>query len=259
MNRGRFFAVSRRVALFGMLLWAFCAPAAAAEDPRVKAAFDKGWALMGQMHKDLRHLDEAADVYRSVLAFDPQNADAWWKLSEVVFKKGEAQKDKKRKKELIQEALGYAEKSLALAPRKAEPHYWVAVSCAMLADMAGPLSAMSLVNRCKKELNTVITLDPKNRFAILAKAVLAAIYLDSPWPLRDLEKAEELARKAVAEDPNLTWASVTLGRTLAKRGKKEEAEKELKRCLATSSPTYVWDSVLYDWPSARKALKELQK
>lgn len=228
------------------------------EDPRVKAAFDRGWALMSIMHKDLKNLDLAADLYREVLALHPDNADAMWKLSEVIFKKGEALKDTKQKKELFDLSLSWAEKSLAMAPKKAEPHYWVAVNCAMKADMAGALKALNLVNRTKSELAKVIALDPKNRFATLAKAVLAAIHLESPWPLRDLAKAEELARQAVSEDPNLTWASLTLGRTLARRGKKDPARKELARCLATARPTYVWDSVLYDWPDARKALAELK-
>ena len=228
------------------------------DDPRVKAAFDRGWALMNIMHKDLKNLDLAAAQYREVLSIYPDNSDAMWKLSEVIFKKGEALEDKKRKKELFDLSLSWAEKSLALSPQKAEPHYWVAVNCAMKADMAGALKALNLVNRTKSELAKVIEMDPKNRFATLAKAVLAAIYLESPWPLRDLAKAEELARQSASEDPNLTWASVTLGRTLARRGKKDLARKELSRCLATARPTYVWDSVLYDWPDARKALAGLK-
>jgi tetratricopeptide (TPR) repeat protein len=230
----------------------------AEDDPGVKAAFERGWALEGLMHKDLKNLDHAAAIYRDVLARYPESPDALWRLSEIIFKKAEASKDKKQKKELCNQSLGYAEKAMAINPKMAEPHYWVAVNCALLADVGGQaLKAFSLVNRAKKELARTIALDPRSRFATLSKTVLANIYLESPWPLRDLAKAQDLAKQAVNEDPNLTFASLILGKTYLKVGKKDLARKELSRCLDTAKPTYVWDAILYNWPEAKSAMKEL--
>lgn len=247
------------ITLFLLAALASNAPAGAGDDdPKVKAAFEKGWALFGQMHKDMKNLDLAIKQYNDVLTMYPQNADALWKLSETVFKKAQYSKDEKKKKEFLNQSLEYAEKAMALAPKKPEPRYWIAVNCAMMAESMHNIKGLGLANRAKKELNTAMKLDPKNRFTVLSKAMLANISLDSPWPVRDLDKAEKLAKEAVAEDPNLTWASCLLGRSYAKQGKTELAKKELNRCIAISKPTYGWDSVLYDWPMAKSALKELK-
>lgn len=227
-------------------------------DPAIQQAFAKGWALMGQMDKDITNLDRAADEYRAVLAIDPKNVDAYWKLSEVTFKRGEADKDVEVRKKLFTESQGYAEKALALDPKSPEGLYWLAVNQAMFADMSGGLSGLKLINRVKTELAQVTELDPKNRFSTLSKVVLANIYLEMPWPMTDLNKARALAFSAVSEDPNLTFATVVLGRVYAKQGRAAEARKVLTQCLETKAPTYPWDSVLYNWPQAKKALEELK-
>ncbi|MDY6822864.1 MAG: hypothetical protein SWH68_03580 [Thermodesulfobacteriota bacterium] len=38
----------------------------------------------------------------------------------------------------------------------------------------------------------------------------------------------------------------------------EKAIKELKRCINTENPTYIWDAELYDWPEARTILSEIK-
>lgn len=134
----------------------------AEEHPEVKSAFDKGWALLCLMHKDLKNLDKAADIYSDVLARYPDNPDALWRLSEVIFNKAYASKDRKQKTELCSQSLAYAEKAAAAAPKIAEPHYFIAVNCALMADIGGYTSkSLTLVNRAKKELKLTISLNPK--------------------------------------------------------------------------------------------------
>ncbi|MBI5845455.1 MAG: hypothetical protein HZB23_12400 [Deltaproteobacteria bacterium] len=227
-------------------------------DPKVKAAFDRGWYLFGQMHKDIKNLDLAIAQYREVLALYPDNADAMWKMSETVFKKGQILKDWKKGKPFFDQSLSWAEKAAAIAPQKPEPHYWIAVNMAVMAEINRTVKALGMIKRCKRELALVISLAPKNRFATLSKVVLASIYNDSPWPVRDLEKALCNAREAVAEDPNMTYASTMLGKVYASLGKTDLAKKELSRCLSIARPTYVWDSIIYDWPDAKKVLASLK-
>ena len=91
-----------------------------------------------------------------------------------------------------------------------------------------------------------------------SNAVLAAIYLGMPWPMSDNKRAEKYAAEAAKKDPNLTLASVNLGKAYLSLKKYDKALAELNRCLSTKSPTYVWDAELYDWPGARKLLKEIE-
>jgi tetratricopeptide (TPR) repeat protein len=231
-----------------------------AEDhPEVKSAFDKAWALQCLMHKDLKNLDKAAAIYRDVLSRYPDNPDALWKLSEVIFKKAYASKDKKQKMEFCGQSLALAEKAASKASNMAEPHYFIAVNCALLAETGGYTSkSLSLVTRAKKELNFIISINPKNRFRTLSKVVLANIYIDCPRPFCDLSSALDLEKQAVREDPNLTYASLILGKIYLKLGEMDSAKKELSRCLNTSKPTCLSDSVLFDWPEAKAAMKEIE-
>ena len=103
-----------------------------------------------------------------------------------------------------------------------------------------------------------IDLDPDHRFAVLAGAVLAAIYTESPWPLRNLDQALAYAKVAVAKDPKLTIASEKLAHVYFKKKQYDQAREAIHQCLSTEEPTYIWDAVLYDWPAAKKLLKEME-
>ena len=125
--------------------------------------------------------------------------------------------------------------------------------------MSGIVQSLSLVTQAKRELVAAIELDPAHRFSVLAGAVLAAIYTESPWPLRDLNRAREYALEAIAKDPKLTSASEKLAQVYFKKKQYDKAKKEIHRCLAIEEPTYIWDAILYDWPAVKKLLKEIEK
>jgi tetratricopeptide (TPR) repeat protein len=226
-------------------------------DYEVERLLDEGWAFFVQMHLGLENLDFAIDAYKKALEKDPYNEDAHWKIAEAVLKKGEASTDDQARQELFTQSLAWAQKAVEINPNSAPGYYWMGASRILLAQMAGLFRAAGLARQAQADLRRTIDLDPRHRFAVLAKVVLAAIKVQAPWPMRNLDEAEKLASEAVMEDPNLTLASVTLGDIFAAQGDYERAKQEYIRCLNIKTPAYPWDSILYDWPKARSALERM--
>ncbi len=228
------------------------------KEKQIQQLLDQSWALEGTMHKDKTALDQAAVLLGNGLLIDPLNDVVHWMMAEILFKKGDEEKDSEKRKDLYKKSIEFSKKSLELNPQSLEAHYWLGCSSARLADISGILSSMALVNQAKTELVEALNINPDNRFAVLAGAVLAAIYTEMPWPLRNLDKAREFALVAVRKDPNLTVASEKLAKVYFKAKQYDLAREEVARCLSIEQPTYVWDSILYDWPAVRKLLNEIE-
>lgn len=219
--------------------------------------YQQAWHFLGQMHKDVSNLDKAYAIYQKALALVPNNETTFWKIAEISFKKAQESKDETSAKKLYDQALENANKAVDINPNSVEALYWKGTCEAKQAELAGIFKAMGLVKKSKKNLKKCIALAPNNRFAVLARVILAVLYTEPPWPMRDLSEADKLTAKAVEMDPNLTLASVKRARVHIKNGDNALAKKELQRCLNIKKPTYVWDSELYDWPEAKKMLNQL--
>lgn len=224
---------------------------------RLQEIFDQGWALESRMHEDIANLDRAIQLYEEAVSLAPDNAEAHFRLAEVIFKRSEETKDPDKRKEMVEKSISLAEKALVLKPDCVGGLYWAGTGYARLAEMSGIFSAAKQVKLAKNYLYRAMETDPNHRFAILAGVILSAIYAEAPWPLKDMDKALDLALVSVKKDPHLTIAALRLGKVYLAMGKKELATTQLKRCLEIKPPTYVWDAVLYDWPEARKMLKEM--
>lgn len=228
-------------------------------EQEIQNIYNQCWQLLSQIHIDKTGLDKAIELYQKVLAVAPHDRNIHWKLSESTFKKAEAMGNDERSLEIYKNALNYALIARKSYPDSIEARFWIGCCSARIAEIINNIKSLSIIKEAKTELKLTIELNPKHRFAILASAILAAIYTDTPWPLRNLKKAEQYAKKAVAEDPNLTLARLTLASVFKKRKKIKLAKEEAIRCLNIIEPTYIWDAELYNWPKARRLLTEINK
>ncbi len=211
------------------------------------------------MHIDLKNLDRAIALYEKAIDIAPENAEARWRLAEVIFKKSEETKDEQERENMVNRSLALAEQALELNPESVGGMYWAGVALARLADMSGIFSAMKQIKRSKAYLHQAIKTDPDHRLSVLSGVVLALIYSQSPWPLKDMDQATDLAHWAVKKDPDLTIASLSLAKVYLAEGNADLAAKMLGKCLATKDPTYVWDAILYDWPEAKTLLAGIRQ
>ena len=231
---------------------------AALSDREIEKIFDRAWRLLSQIHKDKSGLDEAILLYRKVLAASPRHKDVYWKLSESTFKKAETVSDPEKSIKLYEKSLEYARKAVELNSGCFESHFWVGCSSARLAEMYTVIRAAGIIGESIDELKLAVSIDPDHRLAATANAILAAVYTQAPWPMRDLDKAQQYATAAVAKDPDNTLASLKLANVYAKQRQYQKALREITRCLSLAHPTYIWDAELYDWPAARKLKMKIE-
>jgi tetratricopeptide (TPR) repeat protein len=261
MNRKHNYVLMALVAALIMLLYSipvYANKLTAEKQNQLNDYYQQAWTLLGQMHKDVSNLDKAYVIYQKALALVPNNETTFWKIAEILFKKAQETKDEPSAKKLYDQALENATKAVEINPNSVEALYWQGTCEAKQAELAGIFKAMGLVKKSKKHLNKSIALEPNNRFAVLARVILAVLYTEPPWPMRDLSEADKLTAKAVEMDPNLTLASVKRAKVHIKNGNNALAKKELQRCLNIKNPTYAWDSELYDWPEAKNLLNQLK-
>jgi tetratricopeptide (TPR) repeat protein len=263
MNRKRIFFSKLKLVAAVLIMLVHCIPVfAETVSPEIQKQlndyYEKAWILLGQMHKDASNLNKADAIYQKALQLAPDNSKTYWKLAEISFKMAQASSDEPSAKKLYDQALDHAKKSVSINPDSVGGLYWVGTCEAKQAELAGIFKAMGLVKSAKKNLNKCIALAPNNRFSILARVILSALYAEPPWPMRDLGEADRLTAKAVEMDPNLTLASLNRAKVHIKNGYNDLAKKEIQRCLNIKNPTYVWDATLYDWPEAKKLLNQIK-
>jgi thioredoxin-like negative regulator of GroEL len=108
----------------------------------------------------------------------------------------------------------------------------------------------------KEEIQTVLDLDPK---FTAVYSLAGYVYYEVPGLLGgDLNKAEELFRKGLELDPKFTGMRVGLAKTLIKRGRIAEAQRELATVLGEKEPSNLADWTLKDSTEARLLLESLK-
>ena len=225
-------------------------------DEEIPDLIEKADLYFAHIHQDISGLKKAAHLYETVLHKQPDHQEAHWKLSEILFVSAMETGEKSAQKEFYKQSIEHAEQVLQADPLCVPALFYSGYAHISLADTAGMIGAVSLLKKGKKELTRTMEYAPGNRFGILAACVLSQINTDVPWPLKDLKEAEKLARQAVAWDPVLTLARVQLATVFRHQKKYEAARVEARRCLAITSPTYISDAVLWDWPAARSILEK---
>ena len=230
----------------------------ALSEMEINKIYDQSWHILSKIHIDETGLDTAIELYRKVLRLAPYDKNIHWKLSEATFKKAEIMRNDEKSLEIYKIALGYAKEAREAYPNSIEAHFWVGCCSVRIAEIINGVRALPMLSEAKSELKYTIELDTDHRFAILARAILSAIYSETPWPLRNTKKAERFAIESIDKDPNLTFARVTLAKVYLQQKKYLNAHDEAVKCLSIVEPTYIWDAELYNWPEARRLIKEIE-
>lgn len=228
-------------------------------EKEIHKIYEQSWQMLSRIHIDKTGLDKAIELYEKVLKIAPYDKDIQWKLSEATFKKAEIFGQDENSLEMYKKALNYAKDARDDFPNSIEAHFWVGCCSARVAEINNGIRALPMLNEARSELKITIKLNSEHRLAILAKAILSAIYIGTPWPLKNTKKAELFAQEAVEKDPNLTFARIMMARVFLQQKKYLRARQEAVKCLNIVKPTYIWDAELYNWPEARRLLEEIDK
>lgn len=233
------------LALLVLLLAALPAPA--------QSPMEEARAILATYHEDVTRLDRARDGLEKFLKADSR-VEGMILLSRVYFQWGDVRaKDDGEKLAAYDRGRELGKRAVELAPKNPEAHFWYAVNTGRWGTTKGVFRSLFLLPTLREEVDVILSLAPDDPGAL---GLSGNIELALPWG--DLDKAEANFRKALKVDPHYTAVRVDLGRLLIKRGKYDEARKELQRVLNEKEPRFVADWTVKHSKRARELLDSVK-
>lgn len=228
------------------------APGAFAQSPLVTELM----VVATRYHEDPSRLDRIRDGLEVAIRTDSHVAN-YVALAQVSFIWGDV-----RAKSTAEKLEGYdrgrqaARRALELEPRNVAARFWYATNAARWGQTKGVVRSLFLLPTVQQEIEMILELDP--RFTAVY-ALAGNVYYEVPGLLGgDLEKAEAMFQKGLAQDPKFTGLRVGLAKTLVKKGRIAEARRELQAVLAEQTPRNLADWTLKDSREARALLESIR-
>jgi len=207
-------------------------------------------------HEDPSRLDTLREGLEKAAAAEPrpENLVA---LAQVEFIWGDVRAKTQEEKLRAYDTGRQAAKRVADAdPKHVVARFWYATNTARWGQTNGIVRSLFLLPEVKREISAILDLDP----GFTPVYVLAGtVNYEVPALLGgDLARAEELFRKGIELDPRYTMLRVGLGKTLIKRGRPDEARRELTAVVEEKAPRNLADWTVKDVPEAKRLLEDLK-
>jgi len=215
--------------------------------------------LLRQYQEDPGRIDRARDLLEAAVAKGGAANDvptlltltrAWFLFGEERARTDEA------KIAAYERARDLAKRTTEIAPKDPDAHLWYAITLGSWSQAKGLLRSTLALRDLRKEVETVLQLDPKN---IEAHIMAGSIARELPVVLGgDREEAEEHFKTAQRLDPRLTGVRIELAQLYINLGRYAEARQELQAVLAERAPTDKPRWTLKEAPRARKMLESIR-
>ena len=178
-------------------------------------------------------------------------------LAQVCFIAGDVRATSLQQKlEAYEEGRIVAKRAIELDPMNAAAHFWYGTNTARWGQTKGVVRSLFLLPTVREEIQTVLRLDP--RFTAVYALAGNVLYEVPPLLGGDLQKAEEMFRAGLDQDPRFTAMRVGLAKTLVKQGRLAEARRELQAVLDEKAPRSMAEWVTKDAKEARALLQSIR-
>jgi len=165
-----------------------------------------------------------------MVAADPRNADAAWKLARADYWLGGHAPEAERR-HFLEQGIDAGRKAVALQPNRPEGHFWIAANMGALAESYGFRQGLKYRKPIKEELETVLRLDPRFQQGSADRA-LGRWYFKVPSLFGGSHKdAEAHLRASLSYNPNSTASHFFLAEVLLDDGRKDEARGEFQKTI----------------------------
>lgn len=212
--------------------------------------------LQLQYHENPARLDAVREGLEEVVKIHPQLEDLL-ALAHVSFIWGDVRASTTDERfQAYERGRNAARQAMAMAPGNALAHFWYALNAGRLAQTRGVLRSLSGLAALRDAIQTTLRLDPN--FAA-AYAVAGYVSLDVPRFFGgDVDTAEGMFRRGLERDRHFTALRVGLAKTLVKKGRTDEARRELRTVLDERAPSNIADWTLRDRKEAQELLASLR-
>jgi tetratricopeptide (TPR) repeat protein len=230
------------------------------QDPKTPAALPAAALAEADrlyFHRQLaRNLEDSISFLEVQLKTAPDQPALLWRLGRSLLRLGERQSSKAEKLAIYARAEKLLARSVELAPRDAQAHYWLGIAMGRRGQARGILQSLFLIGPLRREMRIVLRLDPKNGGA---HHVLGEMLLDIPAVAGgDKKKGVEELELAARLEPDYSPHFIDLAEAYVSLGEKDKAKAALEHIAAIRSPA---DPGEYDEnvQDAREMLKRLEQ
>ncbi|HEV8210638.1 MAG TPA: TRAP transporter TatT component family protein [Vicinamibacterales bacterium] len=203
---------------------------------------------------NLASAQRAADIWSAILASEPRNFEAAWKLGRVDYWLGGHGTERERRAHL-EAGIVAGRKAADIEPQKPEGYFWIAANMGALAESFGLRQGLKYRKPIKESLETVLRLDPPFMEGSADRA-LGRWYFKVPRLFGgDRKLSEAHLRKSLSYNPDSTVSHFFLGELLDDEGRKDEARAEFQRVIdAPVNPNWTPEDQEFK-EKARRALR----
>jgi tetratricopeptide (TPR) repeat protein len=192
----------------------------------------------------------AFETYKKVIALNPSNYMALWKLSELCSRVGNRQLTAEKKKEFFINGRRYAEAAIKVNPAGADGYYALAVSMGRLALIQGGKDRINAVKDIRSNAETAIRLNPAHGRAwhvmgkwhyevsglnFFEKTGVRLIY--GGFPPASIEESIQAYEKARQLEPHFALNFLELAKAYNRSGQKQKAIEQLKKLPSIPNKT----------------------
>lgn len=180
------------------------------------------------------NLEASREKLEVILSKTPEDPEALWRLGRSLVRIGERKESKKEAIAHYEKAKELTKKSVALDDKNAASHFWLGLSMGRHGEARGILKSLFMIKPLKREMRTVLELDPDHGGA---HHVLGELYRQLPLFVGGSKrKAVKELELAVEVDPNHTAHYTSLADAYLARRKKKKAVAILKRIFDVTVP-----------------------
>jgi tetratricopeptide (TPR) repeat protein len=242
----------RVILLWATLLLVATPLPAWAESPLVAEL--RVWAT--RYHENPQKIDQLRAALEQA-AQKNADLDTLLALSQACFIYGDVRaKTSEEKLEAYDRGRQIAKRAVELAPRSAPARFWYGTNTGRWGQTNGIMRSLFLLPSVKGAMEAALELDPAY---VPAYALGGNIYYEVPrFVGGDLDRSEALFRRGLELDPHYTNMRVGLARTLWKKGRGVDAQREAIAVLDEKAPSNPADWTVKDVPQAKALLEQIK-
>lgn len=182
--------------------------------------------------ESVESLRQAVAILDELIQPDPSNYEIAWRRGRAYYHLGDDTRGSSEKLRLFDQAIQSATHATESKPDGVEGHYWLGVSDGGYGEVKGMFKALSLTKSIRKEMESVIRIDPSYENAG-AYVVLGRMDFELPGLLGGSKRrAIQEYQDGLKIAPNNPLLKVYLADSLIDAGQKEEAKAMLDQVLA---------------------------
>jgi tetratricopeptide (TPR) repeat protein len=181
--------------------------------------------------EDMAKAAAAAGIWQRRLASNPGDFESAWKLARACYWLGSHVAPVDRRAQLDR-GIEAARRAVAASPKRPEGHFWLAANMGAMAETAGMRAGLRYRGEIKRELETVLAIDPAFQQGSADRA-LGRWYYKVPGLFGgDDQKSLEHLQRSLTYDPDSAASWSFMADTLRELGRREEARQALQKVLA---------------------------